>query len=317
MKARELNGLFTFQAVVREGGFSAAARQLGVTPGTVSRAMAQLEAGVGVRLFNRTTVEFSLTAEGQRLAALVCDKLAALDGALTAFRSENEEPRGLLRVSLTNSYGKNYVIPKLGDFLARYPDITLDIAFNDHRHSLIEDGFDVGTCYGRPDEFAYISRILCQPRLILVAAPAYLARHGVPRTPAELDRHNCINVRMGAKGAAAWSFHLHDGENTQTPTIVQPNSRILLSDQIDGVVPAAVAGLGLTVAHVRAVLPYLQNGSLKTLLSDYRIEARFDTQAVHVFFPHRIKIAPRVRAFVDFLVEDCGDEPVDCTGYTA
>lgn len=115
MKARDLHGLFTFQTVVRQQGFSAAARQLNLTPGAVSRAMAQLEATVGVRLFNRTTVEFSLTAEGQRLASLVCHKLVALDGAMADFKTESETPTGLLRVSLTNSYGKNYVIPRLNE----------------------------------------------------------------------------------------------------------------------------------------------------------------------------------------------------------
>lgn len=316
MKVRDLHGLFTFQAVVREQGFSAAARHLGVTPGAVSRAMAQLEATVGVRLFNRTTVEFSLTAEGRRLASMVCDKLVALDGAMTDFKTESEIPGGLLRVSLTNSYGKSYVIPRLGEFFARYPDITLDIAFNDHRHSLIEEGFDVGTCYGAPDEFAYVSRIICQPRLVLVAAPSYLARHGVPKCPDDLTEHLCINVRMGVKGAATWAFQRRD-ESPSDTVLIQPNDRLVLSDQIDGVVEAAVAGLGLTVAHVRAALPYLESGALKTLLADYHIEAKLDTRTVRVFFPHRAKIAPRVRAFVDFLTEDAGDDSIDCGRYLA
>lgn len=316
MKARDLNWLFTFRAVVREGSFSSASRLLGVTPGAVSRAMAQLEATVDVRLFNRTTVEFSLTAEGDRLAALVCDQLNNLDGVLTDFKSESEIPKGLLRVSLTNSYGKNYVIPRLNEFFKRYPDITLDIAFNDHRKALIEGGFDAGTCYGSPDQFAYISRIVCQPQLILVAAPSYLAEHGVPRHPADLSHHSCINVNMAARGPAAWAFQ--DRRDTvEHPTIVEPNTRLLLSDQIDGVVPAAVAGLGLTVAHARAALPHLENGSLKALLTDYQIEAQFGTRTVHVFFPHRVKIAARVRAFVDFLIEDVGDAPIDCRDYAA
>jgi len=317
MKARDLNGLFTFRTVVGEAGFSAAARQLGVTPSAISRAMAQLETSVGVRLFNRTTVEFSLTAEGQRLAALVCGKLSALDGALAKFKAEAEAPQGLLRVSLTNSYGKHYVLPRLGTFLDRYPDIRLEIAFNDNRRTLIEDGFDVGTCYGMPDEFAYISRVVCQPRLILVAAPSYLAARGVPRTPADIAAHTCINVSMGPKGPSVWSFQRRTGVSDEVPVLVQPQDRLLLSDQIDGVIPAAVAGLGLTVAHARAALPDLEAGRLKALLTDYHIEAKFGTRAVHVFFPHLAQIAPRVRAFVDFLIEAVGDEPTDFARFEA
>jgi DNA-binding transcriptional LysR family regulator len=316
MKNRDLNGLLTFQVVVREGSFSAAARQLGLTPGAISRSIGQLERAVGVRLFNRTTVEFSLTAEGRRLASHVCDKLEMLEDSLAEFNSENRAPQGLLRVSLTNSYGKNYVIPRLGEFLSRYPDISLEIGLNDNRQTLIEEGFDVGTCYGSPDQSAYISRVVCQPRLLLVASPDYLERHGVPRRPDELAEHNCVNVSIGAKGPGAWLFQKRDVEEGASQ-LVRPNGRIMITDQIEGVLNAALAGLGLTVVHVRAALPHLESGRLKTLMNDYRIDSEVRTRDIHVFFPHRAQIAPRVRAFVDFLVEDEGDDATDCTIYSA
>ncbi|UZW57369.1 LysR family transcriptional regulator [Sphingobium sp. JS3065] len=316
MKNRDLNGLLTFQVVVREGSFSAAARQLGLTPGAISRSIGQLERAVGVRLFNRTTVEFSLTAEGRRLASHVCDKLEMLEDSLAEFNSENRAPQGLLRVSLTNSYGKNYVIPRLGEFLSRYPDISLEIGLNDNRQTLIEEGFDVGTCYGSPDQSAYISRVVCQPRLLLVASPDYLERHGVPRRPDELAEHNCVNVSIGAKGPGAWLFQQRDVEEGASQ-LVRPNGRIMITDQIEGVLNAALAGLGLTVVHVRAALPHLESGRLKTLMNDYRIDSEVRTRDIHVFFPHRAQIAPRVRAFVDFLVEDEGDDATDCTIYSA
>ncbi|MFD2580386.1 LysR family transcriptional regulator [Novosphingobium colocasiae] len=269
-KNRDLNALLTFQAVVREGRFSAAARQLGLTPGAISRSIAQLEGTIGVRLFNRTTTEFSLTAEGQRLASLVLDKLELLDHALTEFHSENSEPRGLLRVSLTNSYGKHYVMPRLPRFLEQYPQIQLEIGLNDNRKTLIEGGFDVGTCYGVPDQLAYISRVVCQPRLLLVGSPAYLACHGIPRHPSDLAEHECVNVSWASKGAGVWVFKKPE----EQPIVISPQGRVFLSDQIDGVVHAAVGGLGLTVVHARAALSHLRSGMLKVLLPDFRIEIR-------------------------------------------
>lgn len=310
---RDLNSLLTFQAVVREGRFSAAARQLGLTPGAISRTIAQLEGTIGVRLFNRTTTEFSLTAEGHRLASLVSDKLEMLEQALTEFHSENSEPRGLLRVSLTNSYGKHYVMPRLPQFLEEYPYIQLEIGLNDNRKTLIEGGFDVGTCYGAPDQLAYISRVVCQPRLLLVGSPAYLARHGIPQHPSDLAAHECINVRWASKGTGVWVFQKAE----EQPVVVSPQGRVLLSDQIDGVVHAAISGLGLTVVHARAALAHLRSGMLKVLLADFRIESEAALRDIHVFFPHREQIAPRVRAFVDFLIADRSDDAIDWSHHQA
>lgn len=305
-RSHDLNALLTFQAVVREGRFSAAARQLGLTPGAISRSIAQLERAMGIRLFNRTTTEFSLTAEGLRLAALVTDKLELLEEALDSFDSENSTARGLLRVSLTNSYGKHYVLPRLPRFLEQYPDIELEIAFNDNRKTLIEDGFDVGTCYGTPDQSAYISRVVCQPRLLLIASPDYLARRGVPAHPQDLADHECINVSWGTKGRGVWLVHARD-EMGRPPHVVHPKGSVLLTDQIDGVIDAALAGLGITVVHARAALPHVQGGRLTTLMPDYRVESETSMRDIHIFFPHRVQIAPRVRAFVDFLIADIGD----------
>ncbi len=316
MKSRDLSGLLTFQVVVREGSFSAAARQLKLTPGAISRSIGQLEQAVGVRLFNRTTVEFSLTAEGRRLASHVCDKLELLEDSFAEFNSENKAPQGLLRISLSNSYGKYYVIPRLKDFLARYPEIDLEIALNDSRQTLIEEGFDIGTSYGRPDDSAYISRVVCKPRLVLVGAPEYLEEHGVPAHPDDLAEHECIAVSIGANWSGASIFGQSGGADGEVLHKVQPKGRLLVTDQIDGVIQAAVAGLGLTVVHLRAALPYLKSGHLKALLTNYRIDAEVGTREIHVFFPHRAKIAPRVRAFVDFLAEDRDDDGIDCAEFS-
>jgi DNA-binding transcriptional LysR family regulator len=124
-----------------------------------------------------------------------------------------------------------------------------------------------------------------------------------------------VNVSIGAQGPGAWVFSPRDEKSSEKPYPVRPTGRILITDQIDGVIHAAIAGLGLTVVHIRAALPHLETGRLKILLSDYRIDAEVGTRDIHVFFPHRAQIAPRVRAFVDFLVEDPGDNAIDCARY--
>lgn len=314
---RDLRSVQIFREVARVGGFSSAARQLNVTPAAISRTISKLEEQLGVRLFYRTTSQFHLTPEGESLLDAIGSSLDALDGALSDFGQGKDKPSGKLRVSLTNSYGKFYVIPRLPIFFARYPDIKLEIGFDDNRRSLVASGFDVGTSYGPPRGGSYVSRVVCRPRLAVVASPSYLAAHGIPQSPADLAKHHCVGSRLGSDMIAAWrfssrtassgAFHVHD-----------PGDRLVLSDQIDGVVQAAAAGLGITVSHIHSLMPYLRSGQLCSLLNDYEVHAEFGGDEVVVFFPHREHLAPRVRAFVDFLTEeDSSDQDVDLNRFAS
>lgn len=312
-----VRGLLTFHAVVEKQGFSAAARHLGVTPGAVSRAIARLEAHAGVRLFNRSTSEFSLTAEGQRLAALTSGNVGQLREAMVEFRERSSGTGGILRISLTNSYGKDFVLPRLPSFLARHPALQLEIAFCDDRRTLIEHGLDIGVCYGVPDEESYYSRVVCRPQLVLVAAPAYLDRKGVPACPEALAGHDCINVQVGSHGPAAWVFRHRQAGRKAVPQVIHPDARILFTETIDGVTQAAAAGLGITAVHAHAALPLLEAGRLKVLLPDHDLDAEYGTRDVRVFFPHRTGIAARVRAFVDFLIDEVQVPEIDCRRFAA
>jgi DNA-binding transcriptional LysR family regulator len=312
---RDFRNLLVFREVVRAGGFSAAARALGVGPASVSRSIAKLEHELGARLCNRTTSEFHLTPEGAALAESVSADLDSLSRGLEEFVARRTRPSGRLRVSLPNSYGKFYVLPRLPLFRATYPDIHLEIGFDDNRDNLVAGGFDVGVCYGAPNEAAYVSRVLCRPQLVLVASPGYLATRGVPRAPTDLAGHSTINVRLGGGELVSWVFYRTDSPAAEAPETHHPGGDMVFFDQIDGVVQAAAAGLGITAAHGYAALPYLQAGQLHTLLPDYELRARFGKGEVHVFFPHRSGMPPRVRAFVDFLVAHGGDETIDVTRF--
>ena len=147
---RDLRGLLVFREVACSGGFSSAARQMNVTAAAVSRSIAKLEGELGVRLFNRTTSEFHPTPEGTALAAAINEGLDTLYNALEDFSVNHTSLSGKLRVSLTNSYGKFYVVPQLQRFMTDHPDIRLEVGFDDQRNNLIEAGFGVGICYGQP-----------------------------------------------------------------------------------------------------------------------------------------------------------------------
>ncbi|HTZ69132.1 MAG TPA: LysR family transcriptional regulator [Acetobacteraceae bacterium] len=313
----DFRNLLVFREVVRAGGFSTAARALGVAPTSVSRAIARLEQELGARLFNRTTSEFHLTPEGAALAESVGGTLDALTRAMEEFAASRNKPTGRLRVSLPNSYGKFYVLPRLPQFRAEYPDIQLEIGFDDNRDNLVAAGFDVGVCYGVPNEAAYVSRVLCRPQLVLVASPDYLDLRGVPRTPADLAGHDAINVRLGTGELVSWAFHSVGAASEEPPVTYHPGGDMVFFDQIDGVVQAAAAGLGITAAHGYAALPYLLAGQLRSLLPAFELRARFGKGEVHVFFPHRAGMPPRVRAFVDFLVATGGDERIDVARFAA
>jgi len=310
---KDLHGILVFREVARNGGFSLAARRMNVTPAAVSRSIARLESELCVRLFNRTTTEFHLTAEGDMLIKAISGSLDSLHHALETFGASQTALAGTLRISLTHSHGKFYIMPHLPRFFDMYPDIKLEIGFSDLRDHLVASGFDAGTCYGQPDDANYVSRVICRPQLLAVASPGYLANHGTPRKPQDLSAHICINSRLGANPSGTWNFQLKDGK----PYVHHPDDRVLIFDQIDGVGQAAVAGLGITVCHALAVLPYLRSGALQCVLPDYPIRAHEDRGEVYVYFPHRAHIAARVRAFVDFLAECPREENVNARAFSA
>ena len=309
-----LRSFHVFSVTALSDNFSQAARRLDMTPASVSRTIAQLEASFGARLFNRNTVSVKLTAEGMALRNAIGSRLDELLADVANLRSGlGSNPGGPLKVSLTNSYGKSHVLPKLPLFLADHPQITLEIAFNDHRGDLLTEGHDIGTCYGPPDESTYISRVVCRPKLVLVASPGYLANRGVPRTLDALAGHDCIEAKPDGVGSVAWLLR---PPGAQHAIAVAPHARLKISDQIDGVLLAAVAGLGVTLVHRQAAEPFLRRGELRALLVNHTIESESGSE-VYAYFPHRSGMASRARAFVEFLAHDVGDEEVNIAPFAA
>lgn len=292
--------LSLFLRVLDLGSISAAARSLDLSVAVASQRLKRLERDLGVRLLHRTTRQLHATPEGAALAeqgrALVED-LEALTGGL---RQSATEVSGTLRVTLPASFGRQYISPLLPQFLALHPRVKLSVNLNDQLLDLVGSGFDLGIRVGALDDSGLVARQLAVNRRVLCAAPDYLRRHGTPRTPAELAKHDCL-LLVGSQGRQdVW--RLGDGKGGE---IAQRVHGRFDSNQGELLRDAAVAGLGIALHSIWHVHEELRAGRLQVVLPGYPIAAT----GIHAVMPQRRLVPPRVRAFVDFLAERLGDHP--------
>ena len=296
MLAGFADDLAILTAVIDDGSMSAAARRLGVTPALVSQRIAKLEDRLGVRLLNRTTRRLSLTEEGRALDMRAREILASLQDAEAAVSEGTTRPRGTLRVTLPAAFGRLHIAPLLPDFLARHPDMQVSATLTDAVTDLVDHGFDLAVRIGRLGDSSLIARRLAPNHRLLCASPAYLARHGAPARPEALSGHACLV--LGSQ--PVWRFDGPDGEVTHRPrALIESNDGEVLRQ-------AALAGAGLTLKSTWEVGPDLAAGTLVRVLADFPCPSDV---AVHAVYPGRHHLSPRVRAFVDFLVDRFGPVP--------
>ncbi len=276
--------------VVDNGGFSAAARALGLTPSAVSKQIGRLEDRLGVRLLNRTTRRVGLTEVGTVFYARAVRILADIDEAERAAMQLSAEPRGHLRVGASIAFGRRQIMPIIADFLARYAEMTVELALSDRVIDLVEEGVDVAIRSGPLPDSSLIARRLAPDHRIVCAAPAYLERHGKPKTPADLANHNCLTF-SGLPTLNEWTF---EGPETVK---VRGNFEANNGDALrDGV----LAGLGIARLAAFLVGPDVKAGRLVALFEDRQPR---DDSAINVLYPHHRHLSPKVRVFVDYLVE--------------
>lgn len=209
-----LEAMRLFIRVAELGSFAAAAQQLGVARSVVTRQVAALEAHLGVKLMARSTRRLTLTSAGTAYLEKCRVILGLVDAAETDIAAERVAPRGPIRASLPLSFGFARLAPLLLDFAARYPEISLDMDFSDRRVNLIEEGMDLSIRITRRLESGDVARRIGSGRLLVAAAPDYLARHGRPRQPADLAHHECLGYT--AAGSQRWSFTV-DGQTEHVP----------------------------------------------------------------------------------------------------
>jgi DNA-binding transcriptional LysR family regulator len=290
---RLLTGVGVLAAVTEAGNFARAAEVLGLTPSGVSRAVARLEARVGVRLFDRNPREISLTEEGRRFHAQVIPLLAGLDEAAAEAAGAAAVVRGRLRVSVDPWFARMVLATGLQRFLASYPLLLLDFSTSNYREEMMT-GVDVAVRFGPPDASSLIARKLLETPILTVAAPAYLERHGEPRSPHDLVHHEVLLFRDPQTGRPfPWEFH-RGGEIVE----VKVSGRLLLDDP-SVAVTACVAGQGIFQSLAIGLAPFLAQGDLVPILPEWSEEL----YPLYAYHPSRHLPPAKVRAFLDFIQE--------------
>ncbi len=291
----DLNDLYFFAAVVEYGGFSAASRAIGVPKSRLSKRIAQLEDGLGVRLLQRTTRKFVVTEAGERFyrhcQAMLAEAHAATEDAV----SLGGEPRGLVRLSCPVSLAQSLLAPLLPGFLARHPQVQLRVLSSNRRVDVIGEGFDVAIrVRDKLDTDAeLVARSFGPKRVVLVASPAFLAEHGVPRAPRELASLPVLSL-FEHEGDQTWE--LYDRACAKTAVSVRPR---LVSGEFRVLIEAALQGTGIAWVPESACVAELRSGKLQVVLPDWGLPQGI----LHFVYPSRRGMLPAVRALVEFLAD--------------
>jgi DNA-binding transcriptional LysR family regulator len=276
------------------GSLSAAARELGVTTPAVSKRLAQMEARLGVTLVTRTTRRMSLTPEGELYLDCARRVLGELDALSHELGQARAIPRGPLRVNATLGFGRRHVAPVISRFVRRYPEVQVQLQLSVDPPPLTDDAFDVCIRFGAPPDGRVVSRLLAPNRRLLCASPSYLTRRGVPRTPADLVRHDCIGIRQGDEAYGTWT--LHSGHPRRRPETVKVHGTLTTNDG-EIAVAWALEGHGIVMRAEWDIAHHLRAGRLVQVLP-----AHHTPEAdIHVVYPHRRQLTNRVRVFVDFV----------------
>ncbi|BBL24248.1 MULTISPECIES: LysR family transcriptional regulator [Comamonas] len=279
-----------------EGSFSAAARLLGLTPAAISKSVGQLEVRLGVRLFQRSTRHLALTTDGERLYAQVRLPWSEINDALTDLRQGAGKPAGTLKVALAHTVGREYIVPLLGEFLHRYPDVLPDLHFDNRQVDIVAAGFDVAIGGGIELTDALIARELARLRIVLVAAPAYLKAHPAPQHPQDLARHHGLLRRSLATGRLIpWALKSKEGQ--ELVASVRPS---IVMDDPEAMARAAATGMGIALLPLPHALPLLESGALERVLPDWYAESR----PLSIYYTSRKLVPAKVRVFVDYIVQE-------------
>lgn len=287
--------LVVFIEVVDSGSLTAAGEHLGLSPSAVSRRISQFEERLGTSLFSRTTRRIALTEVGAAFCHRARTILAALDEAERSVGELGDEPRGTLRVMAPVHFGQKHVSLALPAFLARYPKVALDVQFHARPVTSSENAFDVAIRADRLTESTLIARRLAPLRFCLLGSPDYLEKRGTPRVPSDLDRHECLYRTLGGT-RVPWEFSIGGA----TATVGTAGS--FQSDDLDVLRSMALSGLGLVQVPAFIAAEEIGAGRLVPVLDEFASR----DHALHIVYPPARHLAPKVRAFVDYLVETMG-----------
>ncbi|HEY9130400.1 MAG TPA: LysR family transcriptional regulator [Dyella sp.] len=290
--SRVVSNVGVLAAIIEGGSFSRAAEALGLSPSGVSRAVARLESRIGVRLLDRNTRSVGLTDEGRRFFEHVAPLLDGIENAVIQTAGAAETVRGRLRVNVDAYFSRMMLAPHVTRFMAMHPDISLELVVKDQLGDLVGEGFDLAMRFGAPPDSSLVARKLLDTHTMTVAAPAYLKKHGKPKHPEELARHECILVRNSLNGQLLQSWRYQ----RQRKTVAVDVQGRLVVNEAGTLLGACLAGSGIARMKAIGVRDLLASGALIALLDDWQGE-RFPLYAL---YPSRHLPAAKVRAFIDF-----------------
>ena len=287
----DFEALAIFAKVVELRSFAAAASELALSKATVSKAVSRLEERLGARLFNRTSRRLALTDAGQRLSVRAARLLADGEEAENETLLQSTTPRGLVRLAVPMTFGVKSVAPLLPEFLAQYPDVSIDLHFSDAMVDLIGEGFDAGLRIARLPDSSLLARRLCAMPRHTVAAPSYLKRHGRPTHPMHLAEHKCFGYAYPST-SNVWHYTNANGEEA----IVRPAGQLRVNNG-EALMPAVIAGLGIADLPEFIVGEAIASGELEVILKGWKQPEG----AVHLVTPPGGPRPARVEVLADFL----------------
>lgn len=297
MLRSNLSEILVFMAVVDEGSFVAGGKAMGLSRSAAGKSVSRLEDRLGARLLNRTTRTLGLTDEGRLFYDRGAQILAAVDDAESSMAGRTGTPRGLLRLTVPDAYGRIVLLPVLRKYLDTWPDVRVEVSFTDRKADLIEEGLDMAVRMGGTNaDTRLVSRVVARCKALLCASPSYLQTHGEPTTVEALAGHECLIYSVRHR-PQTWPLQDAHGE----PFVTAARSRLAL-DSGEALRDAAVSGFGIAFLPDFLVAADLAAGRLRRVLPDQV----FDDVDVVTIYPTRRLLEPRVRRFIDLLVEELG-----------
>ncbi|OJF67577.1 LysR family transcriptional regulator [Alteromonas sp. V450] len=285
-----------FVRIASTTNISLAGRELNISPAVASAHISKLEETLGVRLIHRTTRKVSLTDDGKLFLPHAQEVLDSIETAQAAVGSAAQTPQGTLRVTAPASFGRMHLIPALPEFLEQFPKLNIDFRFSDSILDVVEGGFDVAIRDAELKDSNLHAKKLADDRRIIVASKSYINKYGAPETPSDLKNHKVVNLT----GLEVWEFKgSHGVTSVKTPNYLR-------MDNGEAVRDACIQGCGITLTATWCSYPHLESGELVQILQDYPLATDCALWAV---YPSNRLLAPKVRAFIDFLAKRFSGTP--------
>lgn len=285
-----------FTAVANQNSFTAGAKQLGISTKLASKYVQHLEEHLGAQLFNRTTRKVTLTHTGQNYYTNCTPLLSQFDELESLVHTQNHELAGLIRITAPTGFGSRELIQALGPFQQENPKVNIDLQLSDQRVDIIGGAFDFAVRFGKLADSSFIARKILNMRMVVIAAPAYLAEHGEPNHPSELLNHNCL-LQMSALNPEQWKFKVNSELTTyRVNGNFQANSPRATTHM-------ALSGLGITMCPLYVVKEFINSGELKVLFADQEAS----DFSLYAIYPQNKKLPARVNALIVHLVNTLND----------